>query len=354
MATIRGTAKRDALHGTAVADILYAYQDADTLDGGAGADLLVGGGGSDTYIVDQVGDKTTEKWGEGIDVVRSLSKVYKLGSYIENLVYAGTGAFIGTGNVLGNVITGGGGNDTLDGYSGNDTINGGAGADRLIGGLGADRMAGGVGNDVYFDGTGDTVVEAAGAGNDTVKTTRGSYSLGTNLENLVFVGSGIFLGTGNAVANIITGGAGADRLNGGAGADTLTGNGGDDTFVVDNAGDVVKEVSGGGLDEVTTTLGSYALGSAVENLAFIGTGDFAGTGNGIANRIVGGAGNDRLDGRAGVDRLVGGLGDDTYVVDNLADFDPGRACRWPRHGGDGARLVDTVGQHRAAGPPRRE
>ncbi|EJZ16341.1 rhizobiocin/RTX toxin and hemolysin-type calcium binding protein, partial [Rhizobium sp. Pop5] len=45
-----------------------------------------------------------------------------------------------------------------------------------------------------------------------------------------------------------------------------------------------------------------------------GTGAFAGTGNGLANTITGGAGNDLLDGGAGSDTLKGGAGDDTYVI----------------------------------------
>ncbi len=44
-----------------------------------------------------------------------------------------------------------------------------------------------------------------------------------------------------------------------------------------------------------------------------------GVGNGLANRIAGGAGNDTLDGGAGADSLAGGLGDDTYYVDSASD-----------------------------------
>jgi len=55
------------------------------------------------------------------------------------------------------------------------------------------------------------------------------------------------------------------------------------------------------------------------NLTFTGTGNFAGTGNGLTNSITGGAGDDHLDGGAGADTLVGGAGDDTYVIDNTGD-----------------------------------
>ena len=69
-----------------------------------------------------------------------------------------------------------------------------------------------------------------------------------------------------------------------------------------------------------STLNSYTLGDNVENLTFIGAGDFSGTGNDLANTITGGGGNDTLDGGAGIDRLVGGAGDDTYLVDDSGDL----------------------------------
>jgi Ca2+-binding RTX toxin-like protein len=65
------------------------------------------------------------------------------------------------------------------------------------------------------------VIEAAGQGADTVRTTLSSYTLGANVENLVFIDSGNFVGTGNALANRIAGGPGSNALSGGGGADTL-------------------------------------------------------------------------------------------------------------------------------------
>ncbi|MGO8119392.1 protease, partial [Rhizobium leguminosarum] len=49
-------------------------------------------------------------------------------------------------------------------------------------------------------------------------------------------------------------------------------------------------------------------------------GDFIGTGNALANTIIGGAGNDLLDGGAGNDALIGGAGNDIYVVDSASDI----------------------------------
>src|SRR4029450_4382387 len=108
-----------------------------------------------------------------------------------------------------------GGNDRLYGAAGNDTLLGGDGNDSLKGGTGADGMTGGAGNDAYYvDNVGDVVTEIAGGGIDTVRTTLSSYALGSEVDRVMFTGSGDFVGTGNALANVLTGGAGNDTLSG--------------------------------------------------------------------------------------------------------------------------------------------
>jgi Ca2+-binding RTX toxin-like protein len=219
---------------------------------------------------------------------------------IENLIGSAFSDTL-TGNHSVNVLSGNGGNDTLDGGSGADTLSGGAG------------------NDTYLvDNAGDVVTEAAGEGTDTVRTTLSSYTLGSNVENLTFTGTGAFAGTGNALDNQITGGTGNDTLDGGSGADTLIGGAGNDTYVVDAAGDVVTEADGAGTDTVQSSI-SWSLGSNIENLTLTGSGNTSGTGNSLANAITGNSGNNTLDGGSGADTLIGGAGDDTYVVDAAGD-----------------------------------
>ncbi|MBB2813094.1 UNVERIFIED_ORG: Ca2+-binding RTX toxin-like protein [Rhizobium esperanzae] len=313
----------NTITGGAAADTLSGGAGNDTLNGGAGADRLIGGAGDDIYIVDHAGDIVTEAASAGTDTVRTTLASYTLGSDVEHLTYIGTAAFVGIGNSLDNTITGGTAADTLSGGAGNDTLNGGAGADRLIGG---------VGDDIYIvDNAGDIVTEAADAGTDTVHTALAAYSIAalTNIENLTYTGSASFTGTGNALANTITGSAGNDMLNGGVGADSLIGGAGNDTYIVDNAGDIVTEAADAGTDTVRTNLASYTLTGNVENLSFVGTGAFAGTGNNLDNTITGGAaidtlsggaGNDMLNGGVGADTLIGGEGDDTYIVDHAGDI----------------------------------
>jgi Ca2+-binding RTX toxin-like protein len=217
-------------------------------------------------------------------------------------------------------------------------VNGGAGNDTLDGGTGVDTLSGGAGDDTFHvDDAADFVLEAAGAGTDTVVSTANSHNLRVNVENLSFAGTGNFTGVGNGLANTISGGDGNDTLNGGGNADTMAGGGGNDLYVVENAGDVVIELDGGGTDTVRTTLASRTLGSNVENLTYVGGGSFSGTGNGLENVITGNGGNDTLnglvgndtlvgaggsdtlDGGTGDDRMAGGEGDDTYHVDSAAD-----------------------------------
>ena len=312
--------------GNALGNGLAGGAGNDTLDGGVGADTMAGGLGDDSYVVDNIGDVVSENAGEGTDTVLTSLASFSLVALtaLENVTYSGAIAFIGTGNALANGLTGGRGSDALAGGVGNDTLVGAAGNDTLDGGSGADSMVGGVGNDSYVvDNIGDIVVENAVEGTDAVSTSLTRFSLATltAVENLSFTGTASFTGTGNALANAIASARGNDTLDGGTGADSLTGGLGNDTYLVDNAGDVVAENVGEGTDSIRTTLASYSLATltALENLAYTGTGAFAGTGNALANIVTGGAGNDTLDGAVGADTMVGGLGNDTYLVDNAGD-----------------------------------
>jgi serralysin len=308
MDRIRAGAGNDSVTGAGGNDVLYGEDGNDTLDGGTGIDLLVGGSGDDVYLVDDPTDQIYEQAEGGNDEVRSTASTYALGDpNLEALVYTGSAAFYGVGNALDNRIVGGVGADTLDG------------------GAGADTLDGGTGDDVYIVGeVGDVILDSGGI--DTVRVSLPSYTLAVGLENLVYTGSGNFSGVGNAGANALTGGVGADTLSGGAGADTLTGGAGNDTYIVDDAGDVVIELAGQGVDTLRSSV-DRTLDANVEHLVLTGAA-LQGVGNALNNSMTGTSadnvltgldGNDTLNGGAGADTLIGGAGNDLYVVDNVGD-----------------------------------
>lgn len=155
-------------------------------------------------------------------------------------------------------------------------------ADSIFGSSGADRIGGYGGNDKI----------QAGAGND-----------------------------------LLLGFAGSDTLNGGTGADTMVGGAGNDSYYVDNAGDRIFEtttpsgtIDAGGIDLVYSYRSSYTLGLHVENGRILSTGTASLTGNGLANVLHAGRGNNVLDGSAGSDTVsyANGVGGTTGVRVNLA------------------------------------
>ena len=342
-------------------DTVLALGGDDLIEGSLGSDTLNGGGGFDT--VDYTGSNAA--------VTVNLTT---------NTASGGWAA----GDTLISI-------ENLTGSAFDDFLTGSATLNILNGGLGADHMAGGANNDTYYvDNAGDVLTELVGQGTDTVISTI-SWTLAANFENLTLGGVDDIDGTGNSVnnriigndgANTLDGGAGVDNisggggidhllggegndiLDGGAGADLMEGGNGFDTYTVDDAGDVIVEVSSGGTDTVKSTAASYTLSAYLETLNLVGTYAQDGTGNAQANTLngnnfdnvliglagadtlnglvgadtldggddndklyggagaddlVGGAGSDLLDGGTGADDMTGGAGNDTYYVDSGSD-----------------------------------
>ncbi len=318
--TLTGTGLSTGI-GNVLSNQLVGNSGANLLDGKAGADTMAGSAGNDVYVVDQDGDVAAEATNEGVDTVFS-SVTYGLGVNVEYLVLTGSAAINGIGNDLDNMLTGNSAANVLTGLAGNDTyvigagdsvaeaanngtdtvvshlthtlaanvenltlvgfnaINGtGNSLDNVLNGLlnlADDILAGGAGNDVYIIGSGDTVVEAAGAGTDTIQTSL-SHTLSTNVEHLTLTGTSGISGTGNGLNNtltgngannVLTGAGGNDTLRGSAGSDTLIGGSGNDTYrfdrgdgqdlVRDNSGMTDKLLYGSGIDPLDLVISRQA------------------------------------------------------------------------------------------------
>ena len=153
--------------------------------------------------------------------------------------------------------------DVLRGTPYVDALIASAGDDLLIGGANTDNMIGGTGNDAYIvDNTGDTVIENANEGTDTIQSSV-TYTLSSNVENLVLTGNAAINGTGNTLNNIITGNVAANKLNGAGGADILTGGLGNDTITGGNGKDVLI----GSLGKDTLILNETSAASDVVKIA---------------------------------------------------------------------------------------
>ncbi len=295
-----GNGGGDQLDGGAGNDELYGSGDADVLNGGAGQDKLYGNGGRDRFFA-----------GDGNDQV--------FGGDDADIVDAGAGndtVYAGAGN---DDVRGGEGSDVLDGGAGDDIILGEAGDDKLYGFSGNDKLYGGDGSDELYGSSVNDILDG-GAGDDSLFGNGGTdYLVGGEGKDRIYGGgqadtidggAGDDLIYANGGDDIILAGEGSDIIDGGAGNDHMEGGLGDDTYVVDSERDVVLEKVGQGVDKIVTSLSVYRLSSNVENLIYQGVGDFMGTGNELANLIVGGSGNDTLKGAGGADILDGGGGAD--------------------------------------------
>jgi Ca2+-binding RTX toxin-like protein len=269
---------------------------------------LINGTSGDDQLVATATAETINGF-DGIDQVSYLNSLagvtVKLWNGTGSGGYAEGDTLISIENVSGShyndVLEGTDGDNRLDGLEGDDVVRGLGGNDLLTCGLGNNILYGGTGNDLIYGYKGaDTLLGEDG--NDTLYSDAGNDSL-----------------DGGAGADTMAGDAGNDTLDGGPGNDTMAGGAGNDVYLIDSLADQIIESTGGGTDEIRSTVALTKATAYVENYTFLGTTAVNFVGNSSPNQITGAAAADTLNGAGGNDTLDGGAGNDTYVVNNIGD-----------------------------------
>lgn len=382
MALYNGDGNDNTFNGNADNDTAFGFAGNDSLSGGDGLDSLVGGDGNDTlrgdagndtlrgnagsdYITGGSGDDSIFGGG-GLDTADysfNGSNAGIVASLLTNLVTGGGGndTLSGIENISGtdfndsitgdananflegrggnDSLVGGGGNDNLQGGNGDDTLEGGTGGDFLVGGVGTDSLDGGVSVDFYFGSdqntisyftsTGPVLINMMGvSGDGSVGTGFADDGFGTtdtlsNFQNLI----------GSPFDDTIVG-SGADvfeQFEGGAGDDIIVG-GSFETVFLDGFNAVYYGNSSTGIQaDLGTGLVSGGLGSGNDLLVNIhrlrgsGLADVLNGSDTTAymEEFEGRGGNDVIDGRGGADRvrytyLVNGVGVNANLVTGVA------------------------------------
>lgn len=257
-------------------DVATGGDKVDNIDGGDNADTILGGDGAD--LLDG---------GSGSDLIR--------GNDGDDNISGGGGTDVIVGGEGNDFATGEGGNDFIQGNGGDDFIFGAGGKDTIQGGSGDDTIDAGGSNDVVFAGKGDDAIVGKDGG-DTILGGSGDDSiLGSDGKDLLLAGSGTDTAEGGSGNDTVLGQSGDDVLDGNGGKDEIIGGSGDD--VIDGGNDMDMLRGGSGSDVfIFSKVSHSATGkdrdvildftkgedfidlSDIENLDFIGSSAFSGTG----------------------------------------------------------------------------
>ncbi|MBI2926629.1 MAG: M10 family metallopeptidase C-terminal domain-containing protein, partial [Verrucomicrobia bacterium] len=334
----------------------------DTLISGKGNTLMNAGLGDDVYVFDAdnpLGSDTLADLGGNdtldfsstttLGVTLNLSNIAAqvvnanltltlVAADFENIL-GGAMADNLTGTDGDNRLEGGKGNDTLNGRSGDDVLIGGEDADSLIGADGNDRLIGGAANDQLNGGAGSDTYEfdtddALGA--DQITDTGGTDTLDFSPTQT----RSVEVNLGSAAAQVVnpnltltiaagvvienaTGGDQADKLTGNGAANLLRGGLGDDTL--DGAGgtDSVFETRDA---DFTLTNTQLRIGTENDSLANIEQAFLiGGDSSNVMDASAFTLGRVAMSGGKGHDHLIGGSGDDVLFGDDGEDVLEGRA-----------------------------
>lgn len=263
------------IYGSAFNDVLTGDGNNNVIEGGLGNDVLNGAGGVDTVSY-SLSTSAVSVNISGASVVGVASGSATGGDNNDTLT--------NFENISGSLF-----NDVLIGDAGNNVINGDNGNDLLIGGAGGDTLTGGNGTDTvsYVNALSGIAVTINGVG--TLGDANGDVL--SSIENLI--GSAFDdVMTGDGGNNVIDGGLGNDIINGGAGIDTINYLTAASAVTVNLSNAGVNTTGGAGSDTLTNF--ENMIGSNFNDIL---------TGDGSANTIEGGLGDDVLNGGGGVDTV---------------------------------------------------
>jgi len=320
---ITGGAGIDTIVGDSAKNILLGGLNNDIISGGANTtcasvadgDVLTGGGDDDTFYAATFNCWAAINGGTGADTVKYDARVAAL-----SLSNDGA-ALDGDTNEKNNISTdietiyGGYGIDTMTGGANNDTLIGGEGADIMRGGLLNDTLTGGIGNDVMSGEAGEDIMNG-GAGDDTMNGGLGTDDIVDYSSYLLAEPATVTLCV--AVSTLF----GAPTTGAEAGLTTcLAGN---DGFGESDQVLNVEHVKGGAGPDVMTasafgTVGVTFEGNGGDDILTGGPNGDVLWGDGGDDTLNGAAGDDTLDGVAGDDELIGGTGDGDICVPDAAD-----------------------------------
>lgn len=331
------------IDGTSGADTLTGTDASETINGRAGADVLTGLGGDDIYYVNNKGAQVIEAFDGGIDtIIASIS--YTLPDHVENLTAASGSSWTAlTGNALPNIITGNAYTNIITGGTGNDILTGGGGTDTFVfsRGDGSDiitdfRAGSGSGNVIQLDDFRfSTFAEVQAA---MTQVGADTYIALSEFETLVLrnvTATDLVAGNFKLAAeppqsgetkiwqvdweatSAVYGTSSNERFE--TSAPVTYGGKGDDTYLISDSTHAIVEYANEGIDSVDAYV-SYVLSANIENLTLEAEG-ISGTGNALANRIVGTSGSETINGKGGNDWISGGAGNDTFIYEMGSGYD---------------------------------
>ncbi len=340
----------------------------DTINGGNGDDIVLGGAGGDTIDAGEgnnivFGDFGRIVLANGLPLL-ALSTDPGLGG--SDTIRAGAGNDLIIGGTAGDAIRAGDGTNLVfgdnglfdwvaddgdqsdldrawslyEGDGGDDLIETGSGGDLIVGGAGADEINAGEGRNIVLGDSGR--ITAAVANTPRVGTLQ--LTIGSVVSFAPTIGGDDRITTGSG-ADLVIGGIGADTIDAGTGDNLVIGDNGELVFdgadgnaaTLDLARTTAPE-AGGGADRITTGSGNdlilggdgadviaagdgdnYVLGDNGRILFYGGFLDLVEStepGQGGADQITTGAGNDTIVGGFGADQIVAGDGNNAVLGDN--------------------------------------